>query len=307
MHIRETLGCVVHVALIVIVGTALAATLAIFATEYLKLPDWTRWIFKGLVISLMTAGAAARMRQFARQIIPADQPIPDESMLSDDDQKLVWSIQLQFLLIALIVAVGFGVAGVAILPSAQSWVYARSPDTVFFVGVDPLVVFVPCLFFGILFTGLFGESLCKSMAGERWLAVRDVVYEPLGYELSKRLSWFWFSLMGLCLLPVALSFDNYARFTEQGVHMNRFWSLRERFVPHSEVEAIAELTHYKNLRTGAIEPYESPSYEVRFRDGTVFSTAHLRHRYDDYTHQLMRWWGEQAGVPIRKATRGVDW
>lgn len=168
MHIRETLGCVVHVALIVIVGTALAATLAIFATEYLKLPDWTRWIFKGLVISLMTAG-------------------------------------------------------------------------------------------------------------------------------------------GLCLLPVALSFDNYARFTEQGVHMNRFWSLRERFVPHSEVEAITELTHYKNLRTGAIEPYESPSYEVRLRDGTVFSTAHLRHRYDDYTHQLMRWWSEQAGVPIRKATRGVDW
>jgi len=63
----------------------------------------------------------------------------------------------------------------------------------------------------------------------------------------------------------------------------------------------------QELPAGEVERDTQPYYEARLRDGTVFSTASLRPRYDDKTHQLMRWWSEKASVPIREATRGVDW
>lgn len=307
MRLRETLGCLGQSLLIVVVGAALGVLLALLVADYLKLPEWVSWVVKALMTGLTTLGVIATLRQYARKCLPPDQPVPSKGLLSEEEQELVASIQFRVILLALLTGFGLGIASVLILPPFQEWVYARSTETRFFIATDPWIPFLPMLFFGMLLGGLLGEPIGRRMAGDQWLAIRDVVYEPLGYELSNRLSWLWYSLLALCLVPVLLWFDNYARFTDQGVYLNRFWSLRERFYAHSEVEAIAELTRYRNWRTGEVERDTQPYYEARLRDGTVFSTASLRPRYDDKTHQLMRWWSEKASVPIREATRGVDW
>lgn len=256
---------------------------------------------------LITFGVTNVIRNYMRQVLPPEQSLPDRATLSEADERLVDSIQLRLTLILVLGGVVACILGYAALPPLQHWVYGRAEETRFIMFVDPLAPLIPIFILGILLVGMFAEPLCAEMAGARWLAIRDVVYEPLGYELSKRLNGLWLALMGLCIVLVLLWFDNYARFSDEGVYMNRFWSLREQFYPHSEVVAIAALTRYKNMTTGAVERHEPPYYEVRFRDGTTFRTAWLRHRYDETARQLICWWSERSGVPVREVTQGVDW
>lgn len=307
MFWRATLGCLIHSLLIILVGALLGALLSVFAVRFLKLPEWTRWVFQGVATTLITLGVTNVMRTYARQVLPPQQPLPDRATLSETDEQLVDSIQLRISLIAIGGGALVGILGYIALPPLQYWVYGRAEGTRFVMFADPLVLLLLLFLFGVLLVGMLAEPLCAKIAGARWLAIRDIVYEPLGYALSRRLHGLWLTLMGLCVVIVILWFDSYARFTDEGVYINRFWSWREQFYPHSEVMVIAELTRYKNMTTGTIERYESPYYEVRFRDGTVFRTSGLRHRYDETAHQLIGWWSEKSGVPVREVTQGVDY
>lgn len=316
-RIVAALGCAGWSVLSLLVGALIFVALAALLMR-LGFPSWTRWLVQFVGVTIAVYGVMVALGRYAQQLEQtAEGEQATQSLvcldtsevyqnLSRPQRSAFWYTITATGLLAIASMLASALLMYRLTPVIQSMLY-HHPKDLFFIPVDPWAPALAAMFLGILIAGLFSDAFARWLAGEHWEAIKPLVYHPFGEAFARRLNRYSLLGVGLMGLLLALAIDCYTRVTPDGFYFNRFWSLREKFYPLSAVESAAYVTRYKHRLTGNIQSYEDPYYEIRFRDGFTFSSAHTAYRNRGDIVRLIRWLQREHAVPMREVTVGVDW
>jgi len=285
----------------ILIGVALN-----IVVDWLWLPKWVGWAARFIGIFIAVQGIVYVLGHYARH---QEQDTLEERIWERLNRAQRFAYWYCFVGVVLFVIAGMLFTMLVmhrLTPTLQRAIYQR-PTDVFFIPVDPWASGVVGMFLGILIFGLFSDSFVRWLAGEHWDAIKPLLYHPLGESLSLKLNRYIPWGIGILCVVQFLIMDCYTRITPEGFYFNRFWSLREKFYPVSQVVEIGYIVRYRHNVTGQIRYKEDPYYEFRFRDGFIFSSAHTAFRHSGEIVKLVRWLEQKHSVPVREVTQGVDW
>nr|WP_086940195.1 hypothetical protein [Thaumasiovibrio occultus] len=173
---------------------------------------------------------------------------------------------------------GLALAGFAVLFTAVLWgVFALLSDRqVVHFGVAKFIIDqpdvswgVPAFFLSMLLTVIPTHFLLRCLLGRKCFAeYTEYGNQKYGVNSWRRFRYIATVVIPLCLGFTALSIDWYAKVTQDGFVVNRFWRLGEE---HYRFDQIRSIEHIKSFKSALGAKIRRPHFELQFDDGTRYN------------------------------------
>lgn len=185
----------------------------------------------------------------------------------------------------------------AALKLIYAWQLSYQEASVFVFGLQPIVWWIPALFFALFISAIPLHYLYLSMLGRQRYA-EYIEYGNQKFELD---SWRVFRFLGNLMIPLCLAFtfmalDTYARVTGDSFVVNRFLGTGEAVLRFEQLQAI-ELVESFVAPDGNI--VHRPYYVLRFQHGAEFDFRSFPSQTDFQQQQsLVGFLVEVTGIEV---------
>jgi hypothetical protein len=163
-----------------------------------------------------------------------------------------------------------------------AWYFHQLP-AVYVAPIEKFYWFIPALFAGLLFSGMLSNLIIKGWFKSKHEKLSAYYDQMMGFDNQKVNNLIIVGSLFLISAMMFFGLNSYTRFTEEGIHTRRPYSLREEFHAYDEVVAVRQLIR-------ANRPREDQIFMIEYADGAYWRSDPIEsHRVPDSYIPIMEY------------------